>query len=146
MNLGGSYPVADPFREGFRYFDTSRYASDFLRPCVMLLGHWHVHLHHLLDLLVRDAFLLNHLGHVHHLLLRQSEQGSGPGQGQGLKGDQSQLQQGEPRRPGTGRPEQDFNISTQERNGKRPPCHAGSCIIGTGTSTVCSTCWCWTRC
>ena len=39
-----------------------------------------------------------------------------------------------------------FDISTQERNGKRQPHHAGSCIIGTGTSTVCSTCWCWTRC
>ena len=96
MTLRETYPVADLFCEGFRYFDTSRYASDFLRPCMMLLGHWHVHLHNLLDLLVGDAFLLNHLGHVHHLLLlHQTEQGSGPGQGQGLERDQSQLQKRE---------------------------------------------------
>ena len=117
-------PVADRFFGSVQILHPA--LLNFLRPELMLLGHWHVHLHHLLDLLVGDAFLLNHLGHVHHLLLRQSEQGSGPC----WTKDQGQLQR----------------EGTADRNGKRQPRRAGSCIIGTGTSTVCSTCWCWTRC
>ena len=83
-----------------------------------LLGHWHMHLHHLLHLLMRNTLLLDHLGHMDHLFLHQR-----------LKHNQHK------------QTEIDSSIRLTNINWLSTM----SWVIGTGTSTVCSTCCCWTR-